>query len=477
MVKKPENKNIIDSKWVFSIKTDEFGNPVRYKARLVARGFSQQYQVDYFETFAPVARISTFRIILALANQFNLLIHHMDVKTAFLNGTLREEIYMKIPEGIACNKNNVVCKLNKTLYGLKQAARYWFKTFEKALLEAGFQNSPVDRCMYILNKGHISRNIYVVLYVDDLVIATADINKMNNFKNYLMKKFSMVDLKEIKYFLGIKIERNIDKITLDQSAYIKNVLLKYRMSECNSINTPLETKLNYEGLNSDENCGKPCQNLIGSLMYIMLCTRPDICASVSILSRFANKNNITLWEYLRRILKYLKGTIELKLVYKKESPKDVLIGFVDADWGSDETDRKSTTGYLFMLFNKCVICWNTKKQHCVADSSCASEYMALYEGVKEALFLKSLLNSINIKIRNPITIFEDNDGCICIAENPTSHKRSKHIDIKYHFSREQVEKKVIKLEKIATKDQLADLFTKSLPQADFIRLRNKLNLE
>ena len=218
LVQKPENKNIVNCKWVFSLKNDEFGNPIKYKARLVAKGFSQKYLIDYNETFAPVARISSFRFLIAFANQNCLLIHHMDVKTAFLNGTLKEEIYMKVPEGIK-NEDNKVCKLNKALYGLKQAARCWFEEFEKALTEKGFKNSPVDRCIYILDRGDISKNIYVVLYVDDLVVVTANIETMNSFKNYVMNKFLMVDLKEIKLFLGIKIARENNQISLDQSAY------------------------------------------------------------------------------------------------------------------------------------------------------------------------------------------------------------------------------------------------------------------
>ena len=220
LMSEPVNKNIVYCKWVFAIKNDEFGNPMKYKARLVARGFSQEYLMDYNETFAPVARISSFRFIIAFANQFNLLIYHMDVKTAFLNGILKEEIYMRVLDGVKCNANQV-CKLNKALYGLKQAARCWFETFEKVLIEKEFQNSSVDRCIYLLDKGDISKNIYVVLYVDDLVIATADIQTMNIFKGYLMNRFRMSDLKDIKLFLRIKVERNGSTITLDQNAYIK----------------------------------------------------------------------------------------------------------------------------------------------------------------------------------------------------------------------------------------------------------------
>lgn len=477
LVPRPNGKNIVDCKWIFSIKNDEFGKPLRYKARLVARGFSQQYLIDYNETFAPVARIASFRFLIAFANQYKLLIHHMDVKTAFLNGELKEEIYMKVPEGISCKKD-YVCKLNKALYGLKQAARCWFEIFEQSLKEKGFQNSSVDRCIYILNKGDIQSNIYVILYVDDLVIISANKITIDDFKMYLMSKFKMTDLQEIKLFLGIKVTRSNDMLMLDQSAYIKTILAKFGMQDCKPVKTPLESKLDYEALNSDDNYNAPCRNVIGCLMYIMLCTRPDLSTSVNILSRYTNKNNKELWKCLKRVLRYLKGTSDLKLIYKRCEYNQILTGYVDSDWGGNDTnDRKSTTGYIFKLFEKCTITWNTKKQQSVAASSTEAEYMALYEAVKEALWLKSLANSIHIIIPTPIIIYEDNNGCISIANNPTNHKRTKHIDIKYHFSREQIEKNVIKLNYIPTGQQLADALTKPLPAVTFHEMTQNMGLQ
>ena len=401
----------------------------------------------------------------------------MDVKTAFLNGILKEEIYMKVPEGVKSEPNQV-CKLQKALYGLKQAARCWFELFEKALKDKGFQNSSVDRCIYILNRGNISKNIYVVLYVDDLVIATANIETMSSFKSYLANKFCMVDLHSIKLFLGIKIERTENKITLDQCAYIKTILNKFKMQDCKPVNTPLPSKLDYKALNTVEKFDSPSRNLIGCLMYLMLCTRPDLSTAVNILSRYLNKNNKELWQCLKRVLRYIKGSMNFKLTYIRGAYKDLLSGYVDSNWGGDdEKDRKSTTGYLFKLFEQCVICWSTKRQTSVATSSTEAEYMALYEAVREALWLKSLATSIKINILEPIIIYEDNNGCISIANNPTNHKRSKHIDIKYHFSREQVEKGVIKLKYLSTDNQIADLFTKPLPAVRFQVLRTKLGLE
>jgi len=215
------------------------------------------------------------------------------------------------------------------------------------------------------------------------------------------------------------------------------------MSDCKSVSTPLATKLNYELLNSDEWYDAPCRNLVGCLMYVMLCTRPDLVTAVNILSRYMNKNNAELWICLKRILRYLKGNIDMKLEFKKNlSFENVIVGYADSDWGGNEIDRKSTTGFLFKIFNQNLICWNTKRQNSVAASSTEAEYMALFEAVREALWLKSLLESVHIQFERPIKLYEDKQGCISIANNPSCHKRSKHIDIKYHFTKEQIKNNV-----------------------------------
>lgn len=473
IVPRPDNKNIVDCKWVFNIKMDNNGNPCKYKARLVAKGFSQKYLVDYDETFAPVARMTTFRVLIAFANQFKLLIHQMDVKTAFLNGSLKEEIYMRVPEGIKSPENHV-CKLNKAIYGLKQSARCWFEKFDLTLKELGFQNSSVDRCLYFKNNNNICRNIYVILYVDDILICTYDMNMMTDFKNYLKNKFAMTDMDQVKLFLGIHVQIKDDTITLDQNKYLSNILNKFKMNDCNPVKTPLPVKLDYYSLNSDEYYDAPCRQLIGSLMYAMLCTRPDLCFAINLLSRFQIKNNKELWQNLKSVLRYIKGTLNYKLIYKRNDFMDLLTGYVDSDWAGNEIDRKSTTGYIFQMFDNCTICWNTKRQSTVATSSTEAEYMALYEGIKEACWLKSLISSINVKIKLPIKIFEDNNGCIAIANNPTDHKRTKHIDVKYHFSREKIEENHVNLEYISTGDQIADMFTKSIPAVQFVRFRTRL---
>lgn len=477
-VKRPDDCNIVDCRWVFTVKNDEYGNIVKYKARLVAKGFSQQYLVDYNETFAPVSRMTSFRIIAAIANQYDLMLHHMDVKTAYLNGELKETVYMRIPEGITHKEPNQVCRLNKALYGLKQSARCWFELFDKVIRDYGFINSKVDRCIYILKGNDKRDNVYLVLYVDDLLICTGSQVRMDELKTYLMKRFLMVDLKEIRFFLGIKIQRSGNKLTLDQSAYIKTVLEKFNMVDCNPVKTPLVSNINFINLESEIEYNAPCKSVLGCLMYIMLCTRPDICYAVNVTSRYAAKNNIEVWNTLKRILRYLKSTINFKLTYKRQVNKELVQGYVDSDWGgSFGTNRRSTTGFVFKMFESCTICWNTRKQNTVADSSTEAEYMALAEAVKESCWIKQLVQSIDFKIDSPIGIFEDNAGCIKIANNPSCHKNTKHIDIKYHISRERIESKDIVLISIPTEFQQADVFTKSLPAERFIKLTRALGVD
>lgn len=249
------------------------------------------------------------------------------------------------------------------------------------------------------------------------------------------------------------------------------------MSDCKSVSSPLPSKLNYENLNSDIEYDAPCRELIGCLMYAMLCTRPDLCISLNLLSRYQTKSNLEVWQLLKRILRYVKGSLDLKLTYEKNSFESIVKGYADADWASNELDRKSTSGYIFAIFDNCVISWNSKRQNSVATSSTEAEYMALFEAAKEACWLNSLLKSIHFEIDKPIPIYEDNNSCIAIANNPTDHKRSKHIDIKYHFTREKIEQKLITLLYIPTELQLADAFTKPLATPKFLKIRQQIGLK
>lgn len=477
LVPRPPGRNIVGNRWVFNIKLDEHGNPQRYKARLVAKGFSQQFSIDYNETFAPVANIRNFRFLLAFANQHKLQVHHMDVKTAFLNGDLKEDIYMELPCGLDNESNKgLICKLNKSLYGLKQAARCWFEKLDGELKLIGFKESLADPCVYFIKGNSVQEDIYIVLYVDDLVIITGDMEKLAYIKGVLMKKFEMVDLNEIKLFLGIRITRTADTICFDQSAYTKSVLTKFRMENSKPVATPMEAKLDHVALSEDNvNCEAPIRSAIGSLMYLMLSTRPDISVAVNIISQYTNKKNDYLWKCIKRVFQYLNGTSDFKLTYERCPGSELIVGFVDADWGGQSgTDRKSTTGFLFKVHDKSLISWCTRRQRSVATSSTEAEYMALCEAVKEAISLRQFAKSLELDISTPTLMYEDNQGCIAIANNATCNSRTKHIDIAYHKIRDEIKNNQVALKYIPTSKQEADILTKPLTGPTFVNLRNSI---
>lgn len=477
IVPNPGNRNIIGCKWVFALKNNSFGYPDKYKARLVALGCGQTEE-EFSNTFSPVLYMESFRYIIALANQFNLHAHHLDVKTAFLNGDLNEEIYMKIPQGIK-NQEGKVCLLKKSIYGLKQSARCWNIKINNVLKNYGFVNSSVENCIYILKGPTIQDTVYLALYVDDCIIVTGNVKKLNDVKAYLMKTFSMVDMKEINMFLGIRVRRDKDKLTLDQSNYIDKVLKKFNMEECNSrARTPLTDNLNIEELESDLKFDAPCRNLLGCLNYLSCCTRPDITFATNFLARYVIKNNKQVWEYLKSVLKYLKQTKELKLTYtKKINYNSILEGYADASWGDkNKADLRSTTGYMFKLFESNTITWKTIRQKSVSLSTAEAEYYAACEAIKEALWIKNLSTTLGINIIKPITIHEDNTACISIMNTPAGHNRTKHIELNLQMIKSHIEQNTVSLSHISTERQLADLLTKPLQPAQFEELRAKAGL-
>ncbi|KAI5731455.1 hypothetical protein M8J77_010194 [Diaphorina citri] len=339
LVKPPPKTKVIDCKWVFKEKMID-NKVVKHKARLVAKGFQQKYGVNYEEVYAPVARMSTIRTLLSVAVNKSMHVHTMDVKTAFLNGNLEDTVYMKQPEGFSKNPE-LVCKLNKSLYGLKQSSREWNKVFHDYVLSLGFKQCLSDNCLYILNQE--SKIVYLLLYVDDITIVSEHFELMNDMKLCLSKKFEMEDLGEIKHFLGLNIDICYDKntIIIHQKPYIDKILTKFNMTEAKGISTPIEKNLKLNPASSEsEITKKPYRELIGCLMYL-LNSRPDICFALNYFARFQDKATDEHWTHLKRILRYLKETKDNVLIYNKQEGADAIIGFADADWGADPVDRKS----------------------------------------------------------------------------------------------------------------------------------------
>jgi len=496
----PPGRNLVGCKWIFKRKRNLDGSINRYKARLVAKGYTQQYGVDYEETYAPVAKFTSIRVILSIAAYFDLEVHQMDVKTAFLNGELDEEIYMSLPEGleVPAGFSTPVCKLNRTLYGLKQSSRMWNKKIDEYLLSQGFQRLDTDHSIYIRRTK--DSLIIIAIYVDDLLLATNTITIMLTFKAELSKKFSMTDCGEVHHFLGLNIRRNraAHSITLDQEHYVDQILSRFGMTDCKPVQTPLDTSVQLkrtdEKTDGDKIDSTLYRQIIGSLMFLMVGSRPDIAAAIGTVSQFSTNPVKSHYVAVKRILRYVKGTKGYKLHLGqvnnnniqanadnreydnngKQSTELNLMGFSDANWGGDVDTRKSTTGYIFFLSGG-VISWSSKRQATVALSSTEAEYMALTHTTKEAIWLRTLLAELGFN-QNTTTIYEDNQSCMALAKNPVHHARTKHIDIQHHFVREKVELNDIELIYISSEDMVADALTKSLPRPKFERLVGKMGL-
>lgn len=473
LVKLPEGRSAVGSKWVFKLKTDQDGSVERHKARLVAQGFSQKQGLDYDETFCPVARYESVRTVIALAVQNDLKLHQMDVTTAFLNGELQEEVYMRQPEGfVVKGKEDFVCKLKKSIYGLKQSPRCWNSALDNKLKSMGFVQTPSDPCLYIGSEGEL---FIIAVYVDDILLACKNDVLLKKVKKDLASCFDVKDMGELKYFLGMKVVQQPEKgsVWIGQPAYVDNILEKFGLGNAKEVSTPADPSTKLEKAKEDSELvdKELYQSAVGSLLYLSVATRPDITYAVNNVARYCAEPTKEHMIAVKRIMRYLKGTRNFGLEYTKDGNKNC-IGFSDADWAGNSDDRKSISGYVFQI-SGAAVSWKSKKQQCVALSTAEAEYMALSFAAQEAIWMKQLVTDLNISCgTDSVLIFEDNQAAMCIAKNPQYHGRSKHIDIKYHFIREQIINGNIKLKYCATQDMVADIFTKALSKDKFVKLRD-----
>eukprot|EP00963_Diacronema_lutheri_P000532 scaffold30_cov329-Pavlova_lutheri.AAC.1 len=440
-------------KWVFKVKYDQDGNIQRFKARLVAKGFKQVAGIDFGETFAPVAKQSTLRILWTLAAKRDWKVENIDIKTAFLNGDLDEEIYMDMPLGFQLDGK--VWKLKKTLYGLKQAPRAWHIKLTDVLEKLGFRCSTADPGLYV------GEDMLLMVYVDDLLLCGNGRSKVENVKQSLLATFEGRDLGPTDHFLGIKMERDRTGKTvfLSQESYVNNVLERFRMADCYSVSTPLElgTKWTSDATATESNF--PYQELVGCLMYLAVSTRPDIAYATNRLARYVSAPTSNHVVVVKRVLKYLHGTKAVGILVGDSSPS-LLEGYCDANYGDCEETRRSTTGYVFTLHGS-LVSWQTKLQKTVAVSTTESKYMAAASAAKEALYLRKVLNDIGFGAQC-ITIHCDNQGAVNLTKNALTVSLTEHVDIAHHFVRNCVSRGELKLKYISTNDQLADFLTKAL---------------
>lgn len=489
-------KNVLKSRWVFAVKTNKDGAIERYKARFVACGYSQEAGVDFDETFAPVGRYKTLRIVLCLVAEMDFELKQMDVVSAFLNAKLREELFIEQPDGYAngATKDKMVWKLKKAIYGIKQAPYEWNKEINGLLVGIGFTRMKTDTCLYtkISKSGKV---IVLFVFVDDIVIAyhRTDKDEWMYYRSILMNRYKVKDLGDLQWVLGMRVTRDRAKktITLDQGLYIKKMITKFNLDNAKPVKVPGDRNLrlvqpqdNQQDKPQEHHEQSPSyREIVGSLLYASIGTRPDIAHAVHEISKFNNNPSPIHYKAALRVVKYLSGTHSSHVLTYKASgqslSKFVVNGrvvfapqlhvsvFCDADWAGDLNDRKSTSGYLVRI-NNSTVSWSAKKQNTTSLSSAEAEYMAIASAAQEAIWTRQFITEmfhLTLDINNlySCTILTDNTSALQIAKHDVSHDRTKHIDIRYHFIRDYLQEGWFDLQWVSTDVQLADIFTKVLP--------------
>ncbi|GKV27163.1 hypothetical protein SLEP1_g36366 [Rubroshorea leprosula] len=468
----PPDKRPIGCKWVYKIKYNADGKIERYKACLVAKGFTQVEGIDYHDTFALVAKLVTVRCLLAIAAARNWELHQLDVHNAFLHGDLNEEVYMQLPPGYGNKGEQRVCRLRKSLYGLKQASRNWFAKFASALKLFGFQQSMSDYSLFTYRREN--NFLAVLVYVDDLIIAGNNSSLCQKLKEFLHIMFHIKDLGKLKYFLGIEVARHPFGIFLCQRKYTLDILTEAGMLGTKSCPFPMEQKLKLTP-STGSSLSDPMQyrRLVGKLIYLTI-TRPEISFAVHTLSQFMQAPRQPHLDAAMRVLRYLKSSPGQGIFLSSSSCLQ-LSAYCDSDWASCPTTRRFTTGYLTLLGNS-PISWKTKKQSTVSRSSTEAEYRAMASTVSELLWLKGLLKTLGVDTSQPMQFHCDNQAAIHIATNPVFHERTKHIELDCHFIRHWIQVGLIKTSHVRSNLQVVDIFTKALGGDQFQFLLRKLGI-
>ncbi|MFS7974794.1 putative RNA-directed DNA polymerase [Helianthus anomalus] len=439
----PAGKNVVGLKWLFKTKLGADGKIMKHKARLVVKGYSQQHGIDYQETFAPVARFETIRVVISVAAQRGWNLHQLDVKTAFLNGNLSEEIYVSQPEGFEeVGNEDKVYRLKKALYGLKQAPRAWYSRIDGYFIKNGYERSINEPTLYVKKvDGEI---IYVCLYVDDIIYTSSSLKLVKEFKRCMEHEFEMSDMGLLKLFLGLEVKQTDKGVFLSQENYAKGIVSKFGMEGCKVEDTPMNVN---EKLMQDDKADKANEvifrSLVGSLIYLTH-TRPDLAYSVSLISRFMQNPSKLHLGAAKRIVKYVAGTTGYGIWYERGVPIN-LIGYTDSDWASSVDDRKSVSANVFSLGSGAVT-WSSKKQSTVALSSTEAEYVASSAATSQAIWLRRILEDLGVPQEAPTVILCDNHSAINLSRNPVLHGRTKHIEIKHHYIRDMVAQQRISLE-------------------------------
>ncbi|OWZ06002.1 LOW QUALITY PROTEIN: polyprotein [Phytophthora megakarya] len=461
-------KRTIGCRWVFAKKRDENGRVIRFKARLVAKGFKQKLGVDFFETYSPVANTNSIRVV------YGYIMKQLDADTAFLNSGLKDLVYMEVPPFGIENDGNHICQLNKAIYGLKQAANAWNKTIHQVFTKNGFKSCGADQCVYV----KCSKNGYV--YLDDMIIAAKTSDEIREVKNTLKAVFKMIELGAAAFILGMEIDhdKEVGTLMIKQARYIGDVAERFGQRDAKRVDNPCAYNLKVSKTQSPgtdaeraEMRSKPYRSLIGRLLYITTCTRPDVAYVVTQLSRFLDNPGLEHWRAAIPVLRYLKTKREFGIVYDRGSGGIKAEAYTDAGWGSNIDDRRSVSGVLVMIGNAPVV-FKSKFQRTVALSSAEAEYMALSLCTQEVLWGRAMLKDMGHEHPEGTQVWEDNQGANALVSNARYDARTKHVDIRHHFIRENVEDGTVKIGYIDTKHQLADMLTKALGTKTLQYLRN-----
>lgn len=469
----PPSKKALDTKWVFKVKTNADGEAVRYKARLVARGFMQEQGIDFNETFAAVVKSDTWKLFFALVALQDLECDQVDITTAFLNGDLEnDEIYVQAPRGYEQYNNGkkLYWRLRKTLYGLKQSARYWFRTMEKKLKKIGFSRSSMDHGLFYQN------GVWILLYVDDLLIAARTQRQVNKVKLQIFETFDGKDLGPVSFFLGVKITRDraTRTIYLSQQGYIEKLLKDCGMDSCNTNNKSPLSKSQYEALMvpppSEHRASAAerteFQRMVGYILYAAMQTRVDMAFDIIALARYMSNPTPAAMIGIKSVLRYAAREkdrgIKISFGPKKQGTEELgLEIYCDSSYAADKASRRSHSGWVAMAGNG-PIAWHTALQKTVSNSTCEAEYMEMSLAAQHASWTRQILKEFGYKGKDavPTVIREDNNAAIQLAKNPEFHKRTKHIDVKWHYVRQEQEEGRVAVQYVSTQENKADGLTK-----------------
>ncbi|CAA7029323.1 unnamed protein product [Microthlaspi erraticum] len=471
---RPKDQKVIGCRWLYRLKPGipEIELP-RHKARLVAKGYAQIEGIDYNDVFAPVVKHVSIRIMLSIVVNQDMELEQLDVKTAFLHGVLHETIYMEQPEGyVVKGKEDKVCLLKKSLYGLKQSPREWNHRFHKFMIKQKYKRSEYDPCVYRKGKSYADM-VYLLLYVDDMLIASKSKSDIKVLKAMLSAEFEMKDLGPARRILGMDIIRDNKRgvLVLSQEAYLQKLLKTFSMWDCREVQTPLGSHIKLQALTPQQEVEQaremdkiPYASVVGSLMYAMVGSRPDLAYAVGMVSRYMGKPGREHWSAVQWILRYLKGAASKCLTFTKDSELKVT-GYCDSDYATDPDKRRSITGYVFTVGGN-TVSWRSCLQKFVALSTTEAEYVALSEASREAVWLKGICEELGFK-QGVVNIHCDSQSAIYLAKNHMFHERTKHIQVKYNYIREVIDEGDVQVQKIHTSVNPADMLTKSLPGDKF----------